>query len=148
MQPKYISNYRLSVVKEPTILQRTKITSSKNAELAMRNFYTDNIEIYESFHVLYLNRANDIVGHAEISRGSATGTVVCLKMIFKYALDSLSNAIILCHNHPSGQLRPSQQDIDLTKKTKEAGKIMEVQLLDHVIVTKDGHYSFADEGML
>ena len=103
---------------------------------------------HEEFRVVYLNRANKIVGIKQISVGGVTGTVADPKIIFRKGIELLSSSIILAHNHPSGNLRPSKADIDLTKKMKEAGKLMEIEVIDHIIVSDCGYYSFADEGMI
>ena len=103
---------------------------------------------HEEFWVLYLNRANKIIGRENISKGGVSGTVVDTKIIFKSALEKLASAIILCHNHPSGSLHPSSPDISITKKCFEAGKVLGIDVLDHVIVANTGSYSFADQGMM
>lgn len=97
---------------------------------------------------MILNRAQKVLGICEISQGGSSGTVADPKIIFALALKANASGIIVSHNHPSGNLRPSQADIDLTKKLKEGGKFLELQLLDHVIVTSEGYYSFADEGLV
>jgi len=102
----------------------------------------------EEFWALYLNRANKNVATKRISTGGMTGTVVDTRVIFKDALDHGATSMILAHNHPSGQLRPSQSDIDLTKKLVAAGKIMDVHVVDHVIVCNSDYFSFADQGLL
>ena len=103
---------------------------------------------HEEFHVLFLNRANHIIGRENLSKGGTHGTVVDAKFIFKYAVQALATSIILCHNHPSGNLNPSQADIDLTRKLRQAGSFLDITILDHVIVAKTGYYSFADDGRL
>lgn len=103
---------------------------------------------FEEFWVLLLNRANKVIGQEMISRGGVSGTVADTKIIFKAALDHLASSIILIHNHPSGNLQPSSQDIQLTNKMKEAGLMMDVAVLDHLIVTDTGYFSFADEGQM
>jgi DNA repair protein RadC len=103
---------------------------------------------HEAFWMLMLDRSNKVVGEERISTGGVSGTVVDVKVIFKYALEKLASSVILCHNHPSGNLEPSQADRKITRKVKEAGELLEIQVLDHVIVTADGYYSFADEGEL
>ncbi|HXH19965.1 MAG TPA: DNA repair protein RadC [Chitinophagales bacterium] len=103
---------------------------------------------HEEFWVVYLNRANKIISIEPVSKGGVTGTVADVKIIFKKAIELLASSIILAHNHPSGNLNPSKSDIDLTKKMKETGNIMEVDVLDHIIVTESSYYSFADEGMM
>ena len=115
-----------------------------NVYQILRNLWISNFK----FWVLHLNRHNKIVGHQRVSQGGVAGTVADLKIIFKSALDMLASSIIAAHNHPSGNLRPSQADKNLTKKMVEAGKIIDIQVLDHLIVTNNGYYSFADEGMI
>jgi DNA repair protein RadC len=103
---------------------------------------------HEEFWVLLLNRANRLIRKRRISEGGVSGTVADPKVIFKTALDHLASGIIVAHNHPSGNRTASQSDIDLTRKLKEAGKFLEIQLLDHLIVCGPKYFSFADEGML
>jgi DNA repair protein RadC len=103
---------------------------------------------YETFCVLLLNRANKVLKLVKISDGGITGTVVDQRKVFKIALDNNATSIILGHNHPSGQVTPSQADIDLTKKLKMAGLTLDLPVLDHIIVGDGTYYSFADEGIL
>ena len=103
---------------------------------------------YENFCVLLLNRANKVVKTVKISDGGITGTVVDQRKVFKIALDNNATSIILGHNHPSGQLTPSDADIQLTKKMKEAGVVLDLPVLDHIIVGDGNYYSFADEGIM
>ena len=125
---------------------KRQIVTSKDAADIFQPLLGDNA--HEEFWVLFLNRANIITGKHQVSSGGMTGTVVDPKMIFKAALDAKAVGIILCHNHPSGNVKPSQQDIDLTKKIVAAGKLMEISVLDHLIVAQNSFYSFADEGMM
>jgi DNA repair protein RadC len=103
---------------------------------------------HEVFAVLFLNRANKIRHFEIISQGGITGTVADPRIILKKALEQEAVSMILCHNHPSGSLRPSKADEDLTGKIKEACRYFDITLLDHIIVSEDGHFSFADEGLL
>ena len=103
---------------------------------------------HEEFWILLLNRANMIIGRHEISKGGVSGTVADSKIIFKLAIENLASAIILCHNHPSGNLNPSETDIRTTEKLKNAGQIMDIPVLDHIIIADAGYYSLADEGLL
>lgn len=102
----------------------------------------------EEFWVLMLTRANKVIKKHHISSGGISGTISDPKIIFKYALDVFASAIILAHNHPSGNIKPSKQDMALTKKIKDAGAMLELPVLDHIIFTDHGYYSFADEGLL
>jgi DNA repair protein RadC len=104
--------------------------------------------MHEEFWVLMLNRANTIIGKEQISKGGLTGTIADPRLIFRSAIDRRAAAIIVCHNHPSGNLSPSEQDIRLTKNLVEAGRVLEIPVLDHVILTQHGFYSFADEGRI
>lgn len=103
---------------------------------------------HEEFWILNLNRANRVMGRSRISTGGMAGTVVDAKILFRKALHAEASAIILCHNHPSGNLLPSQADLDLTKKLVKAGRAVDIPVLDHLIVSERGYYSFADEGKL
>ncbi len=103
---------------------------------------------HEEFWIILLNRANKIIAHKKLSEGGVTGTVVDLRILFKHAIEHLACSVVLCHNHPSGNINPSEQDKVLTKKIYESGKLMEVQLLDHVIFTDKDYYSFADNDAL
>jgi DNA repair protein RadC len=102
----------------------------------------------EVFAVVFLNRANKINHFEIISKGGITGTVADPRVILKKALESDATSIVLCHNHPSGNLKPSKADEELTLKIKEAAKYFDIRVMDHIIVSEDGYYSFADEGML
>ncbi len=132
--------------KETENSKRDKITSSKDAFDCVSSMLIDLP--HEEFWLLILNRANFVVKKEMISHGGVAGTVVDTKIIFKLALENYANSIIICHNHPSGNLQPSETDIKITKNIKEAGKLMETPLLDHLIITENGYYSFADEGVL
>lgn len=104
--------------------------------------------VHEEFWILLLNRANRIISKEQISKGGTAGTVVDAKIVFRIALEKQASSMILCHNHPSGNLRASQADLALTKKLVEAGKQLDIMVLDHLIVTQSGYLSFADEGMM
>lgn len=128
---------------------RPQISTSKDAEAILRQTWdADTIEFVEHFKILLVNRANKVLGVFDVSQGGITGTAVDLKVIFVCALKTASSGIILSHNHPSGNLTPSQSDIDLTRKIKEAGKYLEISVLDHIILTSESYFSFADEGLL
>jgi DNA repair protein RadC len=126
-----------------------KVTNSKDSyEFLKKIFDRRTLQLQESFVVIYLNRANHILGYYKHSIGGITGTVADPRIIFATAVASASSGIIISHNHPSGNLTASQADIDITRKIKEGGKLLEVQLLDHLIITKTGYLSFADSDML
>jgi DNA repair protein RadC len=128
---------------------RPLLTSSKDVyELLLQTWDKNKIELQEQFKILLLNRASRVVGIFEVSTGGVAGTVADPKLIFMAALKSNSCSIILAHSHPSGNLKPSKADEELTKKIKMGGKFLEISVLDHLIITIDGYYSFADEGLL
>lgn len=128
---------------------RPKISGSKDAySVLLENWDKSKIEFIEQFKVMLLNRSNKVLGIFEVSSGSSTGTIADPKLIFAAAIKASACGIIMAHNHPSGNLNPSQADIDLTKRMKEGGRFLEIQVLDHVILTSEGYYSFADEGIL
>jgi DNA repair protein RadC len=102
----------------------------------------------EEFWILMLNRANHIISRHRVSIGGVSGVIVDAKMVFRPAIEALASAIILIHNHPSGNLKPSKQDIELTRKLRKAGESLDITVADHVIVAHTGFYSFADEGMM
>ena len=139
---------KISLKKEKSDYLRVKISSSRDSSDYIRQFYSDDLEIYESFFLLLLNRQNQTIGYAKISQGGVTGTVVDVKIIMKYIIDTLASGIILCHNHPSGNLTPSPQDISITEKIKNAASFVDTKVLDHIILTSDSYYSFCDEGTL
>jgi len=132
--------------KESDVLKKAKVTSSSDAYHAIRPYLMDLS--HEQFWVLLLNRANEVIRPFQVSIGGVAGTVADPKIIFKSAIEYLASAIILVHNHPSGNLTPSQADKDLTKKVKEAGRLLDIPILDHLIFGDNGYYSFADQGIL
>jgi DNA repair protein RadC len=103
---------------------------------------------YEEFWILLLNRANKMIEPVKISQGGMSGTVVDVRIVLRNAILKQASSVIMCHNHPSGNTKPSQQDIDITKKMKEAGTLMDIKLFDHLILTDKAYFSFADEGMI
>lgn len=128
---------------------RNKITSSDKAfEIILNSWDKNTIELQEEFKVLLLNRANIVLGVYPLSKGGVAGTVVDVKLIFGVALKCNASGMILCHNHPSGNLKPSKQDIEITKKIKKCSELFEISLLDHLIISNFGYYSFSEEGNL
>ena len=126
--------------------QREAITCSRDAYDILLPLFEDLK--HEEFWVLLLNRANKVVRKEKISTGGVAGTIVDNKIILKLAIEALASGMVLAHNHPSGNLKPSQADINLTKQIKQAAQLLEVNLVDHLIVTDHGYYSFADEGII
>ena len=131
---------------EAEVMVRQKITNSRDAFELLYSSIGDLP--YEEFWIIMLNKANKVVRKCSISEGGVSGTVVDPKKIFKIALDNHASSIILGHNHPSGNLQPSEADHKITKKIKEAGVMLDVAVLDHLIIGDDRYYSFADEGVL
>lgn len=132
--------------KEIVAEDRSKIITSLDALNLIKGDLMDLP--HEEFWVLFLNRAQRVIRKKRISEGGVSGTVADPRIIFKLAIEELASGIVVAHNHPSGNLTPSQSDRDLTKKLKEAGKLLEIQLLDHIIVAGQKYFSFADDGIL
>jgi DNA repair protein RadC len=129
--------------------ERPLIKSSKDCYETLLKVWDENkIELQEEFKVLLLNRANRVTGVYEASAGGITGTVADPRLILAAAIKSLSVIIVLAHNHPSGNLKPSRADEELTLKIKEAAKYHDIKVLDHIIISNEGYYSFADEGLI
>lgn len=103
---------------------------------------------HEEFWILFLNRSNKVINRMKLSQGGVSGTVTDVRMVMKRAIECLASGIIVCHNHPSGNLNPSDADTKITQKIKDAGMLMDIQLLDHLIITDREYYSFADNGLL
>lgn len=129
---------------EAEVVAREKISCSRDAFMIFRSTMGD--QPYEEFWILILNKANRIVRKCCISEGGISGTVVDPKKIFKIALDNHASSIILGHNHPSGNLQPSEADQKITRKIKDAGNMLDIAVLDHLIIGENGYYSFADQG--
>ena len=123
-----------------------KITSSSNAF----NYFQPKIGdlAHEEFWIMFLNRANIVIDTMKISQGGTTGTVMDVKLIIKHAIERLAQGLIVAHNHPSGNKQPSDSDIQITKKIKEAAKLLDISLLDHIIIANNEYYSFADSGIM
>lgn len=132
--------------REIEVEEKPRISGSRDCFLILQPHLQDLP--HEEFWILVLNRANRVIAKHRISQGGVAGTVADPKIIFKLAVSDLASAIILAHNHPSGNLAASQADIDLTRKMKHAGNLLEIQILDHLIVAGQKYFSFADEGML
>lgn len=145
----------ISIVAALEIGRRRKLTESINREKI-----TSSNDIYEIFHpiladlpheefwILLLNRSNKVIDRQKISQGGISGTVTDIRLMMKAALDKLASSIVLTHNHPSGNTKPSDADISITQKVKESGKLMDITLLDHIIITDGNYFSFADEGLI
>lgn len=130
-------------------IDRPQLTSSNVVfDVLMSHWDMDTMELREDFKVILLNRANRVLGIFNVSSGGVSGTVVDSKLVFSTALKACASSMILSHNHPSGNLRPSEQDLQLTKKIQAGAKLLDLTVLDHVIIATNGYFSFADEGLI
>lgn len=128
------------------VLQLEKITSSRAVYDIMQPILGELP--HEEFWILYLNNSNKVIQKNQLSKGGITGTLVDVRLVLKNALETGATALILCHNHPSGTLKPSQADKDITQKLKTAAQSLDIKVLDHLIVTEKAYFSFADENIL
>ena len=144
-----VSEVQLSYRSKVSAKDRPMVRNSQDTyDILMQIWDQDTLELAESFKVLFLNRANRVMGVYSLSHGGMTGTVADPKLVFIAALKAAACNIILAHNHPSGNLTPSSADISLTEKMVQAGKFLDINVLDHLIVTADGYLSFADDGLM
>ena len=123
-----------------------QIRSSKDVADIFQPLLSDLL--HEEFWILFLNRSNKVINKMKLSQGGISGTVTDVRIVMKKAIEYLASGIIVCHNHPSGNLNPSESDSKITQKIKEAGNLMDIQLLDHLIISDKDYYSFADNGLL
>lgn len=145
----FIPEIRISLKKSSEHCE--KITGSRDAARLFHLFIPDDtIECYEQMVCLFLNRANNTIAWFKVSQGGITGTVIDSRIIFATGLKALATSIILCHNHPSGNIEPSENDKKITRQIRDAGKILDMPLVDHIIIVPESnaYYSFADEGIL
>ncbi len=134
---------RRKMTELPDIIQ---IKCSKDVAEIFQPLLSDLV--HEEFWILFLNRSNKVIDRMKISQGGVSGTVTDVRIVMKKAIEHLASGIIVCHNHPSGNLNPSESDTKITQKIKEAGNLMDIQLLDHLIISDKEYYSFADNGLL
>ena len=139
----------IELVYKPSISNKPIIASPLDAYNVFMNFYPiETLHLQEHFFVAYLNRFNRVLGVLHLSSGGITGTIADIRLIFGTALKAAASGIIISHNHPSGQLKPSQLDKNITTKIREAGDMLDIKLMDHIIVGHEGQYlSFSDEGI-
>ena len=137
-----------AVYKTNQNINNVKISSSRDVSDYIRSVYPVSIDIREAMLVLLLNNSNRTLGYSIASIGGLTGTLVDVRLVLRDALLTQSTGLILIHNHPSGTLKPSQSDINITNKVKKAADVMDIKVLDHLILTEDSYYSFADDGIL
>jgi len=128
-------------------VDRPKVRSSQDAEKLLRQVFP-SFEHVEYFYIICLNRTNQVLGFHQVSKGGISGTVTDVRIIYQVAIKSNSSALILAHNHPSGNLQPSEADLKITKKIKEAGTFLDISVLDHLILFEDGYMSMADDNMM
>lgn len=139
----------IQVSYKPGLKSSKPINSSQDAFYILAELFPEEtICLQEQFVVLYVNRANKVIGSYQLSKGGLTGTVADVRLILSVALKTLASGLIIAHNHPSGNLKPSEADIGLTKKIKQSAKLMDIELLDHIIISDEGYFSFVDEGIL
>jgi len=138
----------LKLKRSKSSFNKTKITSNATAEKFARQFYHDDLTIYESFFMILLNNSNNTIGYVKISQGGITGTFVDTRIIAKYAVESLATGVILVHNHPSGSLKPSEADKQVTEKIKKALCLFDCKVVDHIILTENDCFSFAENHII
>jgi len=141
----------LSITYNKKLFSNTYINNSNTTERLIREIYeqtSSEIELKEYFFIILLNRANEVIGYHKLSEGGICATLVDIRIAFATALKSLAVGMIMVHNHPSGNLKPSEQDLKLTRDFKAAGELLEVKVFDHIILTSDSYYSFIDEGKM
>jgi len=144
-----VSEVQLTYITKVKATDRPQITRSNDAAEILRNSWDHTMEHTETVQLIMLNRANRVLGITTLSKGGTAGCVIDVKVVFQYALKANASGIILAHNHPSGNLQASQADINISKKVKEAGQVLDIKLLDHIILTPyDGYTSMADQGIL
>jgi len=144
-----VAEVQVSYKPDYNISERPKITSSQQTYCLLKQQWDmGKIAFLEEFKVILLNRSNHVLGIVDISMGGVSGTYVDPKVVFAVALKGNASGIILTHNHPSGSVRPSEADIKLTKRLVECGKLLDINVWDHIILSEKSYYSFADDGMM
>ena len=147
MKNNIVSEVELTYKNNVPYNQRQKISNSQGAYEILTNLFPENTMDYrETFIVLYLNRANQVLGYSVISQGGTSNTTVDIKMVIQTALLAKASCIMLAHNHPSGNLRPSSDDNKITNRIIEAARLFDITVLDHIIITNESYYSFTDNG--
>ncbi|QDH81172.1 DNA repair protein [Echinicola soli] len=147
--PGQVAEITLSYRPNSKVSEKPQIVSSLSASKVLRaNWDESKLEFIEEFKVILLNRANRVLGIVNASSGGTSGTVVDLKLIFAAAMKASASSILVAHNHPGGTLKPSDRDVKVTEKLVKAGKLLDLPVMDHIIITAEGYYSFADMGGL
>lgn len=146
----YLAEFKVSLKKKGSkLIDRTKVTESEDAATVCRKIFdSDTIEYNEEVVLILLNRANEFIGFSKIGMGGTSGAVIDPKMVFTIALQANAHGIILAHNHPSGNKKPSKADRQITERLRSGAELLDLRLLDHLIIsgTSDDYYSFADMG--
>ena len=133
----------------PNLLVDMSVKNSKKSfELMLNEWEQETLQMQEEVKIILLNRSNKVLGIYSLAKGGLTSCIVDVRIILSIALKTLATGIILFHNHPSGNLKPSKADLDITKKLKNSCDLLDISLLDHLIITKDNYFSFADEGLI
>ncbi len=147
--PIQVTEIKLTYKSKVKAADRPQITCSRDAYMVLLSNWSEGIDLFEEFYILLLDRSNRAMGRYRVSQGGIAGTVVDAKLVFAAALKGRAASIVLAHNHPSGNLKPSQADIDLTRKLCKAGELLDILVVDHLILSPEGgYYSFADEGLI
>lgn len=147
--PLKVTEIKLTYQSKVKAADRPQISSSRDAYMVFLANWSEGINLFEEFYILLLDRSNRAMGRYLVSQGGLAGTVVDAKLVFAAALKGRAASIILAHNHPSSNVNPSQSDIDLTRKLKKAGELLDIIVVDHLILSPEGgYYSFADEGLI
>ena len=144
-----VAEIEISYKPDYKVSEQPQISKSNDAyQILIQQWSMDKIELLEEFKIVLMNRRNRVLGVMNISQGGLSGTVADPKVIFVAALKCCASGIVLAHNHPSGELDPSREDIEITKKLKAGAELLDLKVLDHLIISKYSFYSFADEGMM
>ena len=146
MTKQYVPQFKLQ--RTSSKLEEIKVTCSEDAHKFALNFYDSDIDIYESMFMILLNRKNMIIGWVKISQGGTNATVCDTKLVAKFAVEALAEGVILVHNHPSGYTDPSPSDDQVTAKVRDGLRLLDIQLFDHIVISADSYFSYADEGRL
>lgn len=144
-----VSQIELSYIPKKKMSELPKVSNADDAyQILLKSWDKTKLQFVEQFKVMLLNRAGRVLGICTLTTGSDSGTIVDLKLIFAIVLKAYAGRIVLAHNHPSGSLLPSRNDFEATYRIKQAARLLEVQIDDHLIISAEGYYSFADEGAL
>jgi DNA repair protein RadC len=137
-----------SLKKKPSEMKRMIITSASDCYEYVKKFYSDDIDVYESVFLILLDRKGETIGWVKLSQGGLTSSIIDIKILLKYVIDSMASSFILCHNHPSGNMKPSSSDISITNKIRDAAKLLDCSLHDHLIISDSEYISLAEEGLI